>query len=198
MALSDLAEEPAAAPRKTLLADVASLEQVDGVWMPRKVWIEDVRTATHTELVGEKVEFDVEIADRSFVRSSLERKGRRRRRLHRRCNARLEVTSWRNGFATSDVGCRVRARCLRSFKRLTAGPHCLRPAVSVLTNSLLRGVVHMLAYRFLRTRKPTVRGPLRRHLHLGCHVYRAVCHLMQSRVELRLWRSGCRSARCHP
>ena len=98
MALADLAEEPAAAPRKTLLADVASREQVDGVWMPRKVRIEDVRTATHTKLVGEKIEFDVEIADRSFVRSSLERKGRGRRPLHWCCNARLEVTSWRNGF----------------------------------------------------------------------------------------------------
>lgn len=64
------------APRKTLLADIASLEEVDGVWIPKKVRIEDVRTATHTELVVEKIEFDIEIPDRIFTRSSLERKGR--------------------------------------------------------------------------------------------------------------------------
>lgn len=63
-------------PRKTLLADASSLTEVDGVWIPKKVRIEDVRTATHTELVVEKIEFDVEIPDRMFTRSSLERKGR--------------------------------------------------------------------------------------------------------------------------
>jgi outer membrane lipoprotein-sorting protein len=62
--------------RKTLLADASSIEQVDGVWIPRKVRIEDARTQTHTELEVGKIEFDVEIPDRVFTRSSLERKGR--------------------------------------------------------------------------------------------------------------------------
>ena len=62
--------------RKTLLADASSIEQIDGVWIPRKVRIEDARTQTHTELEVDKIEFDVEIPDRMFTRSSLERKGR--------------------------------------------------------------------------------------------------------------------------
>lgn len=61
--------------RKTLLADVSSVEQIDGVWIPKKVRIEDVRTQTYTELEVGKIEFDVEIPDRVFTRSSLERKG---------------------------------------------------------------------------------------------------------------------------
>ncbi len=62
--------------RKTLLADVASLEQIDGVWIPRRVRIEDRQTATHTELEVGEIAFDVEIPDRMFTRSSLERRGR--------------------------------------------------------------------------------------------------------------------------
>ncbi|MBW2389332.1 MAG: outer membrane lipoprotein-sorting protein [Deltaproteobacteria bacterium] len=62
--------------RKTLLADVSSIEQVGGIWIPKKVRIEDLRTQTHTELEVGKIEFDVEIPDRVFTRSSLERKGR--------------------------------------------------------------------------------------------------------------------------
>lgn len=61
--------------RKTLLADVSSIEQAGGIWIAKKVRIEDLRTQTHTELEVVKIEFDLEIPDRMFTRSSLERKG---------------------------------------------------------------------------------------------------------------------------
>ena len=47
-----------------------------GVHICDKVRIEDMRTQTYTELEVDKIEFDVEIPDRLFTRSSLERRGR--------------------------------------------------------------------------------------------------------------------------
>lgn len=64
------------AVRKTLLANPDELEKEGDVWIPRHVRIEDLRTATHSELTVEKVEFDVEISDRKFTKSALESRGR--------------------------------------------------------------------------------------------------------------------------
>lgn len=62
--------------RKTITADATSLIQAGGITLPKQVRVEDRKTATHTELVVESIEFDVDVPDRLFTRSSLERRGR--------------------------------------------------------------------------------------------------------------------------
>ncbi|MDP6977100.1 MAG: outer membrane lipoprotein-sorting protein [Myxococcota bacterium] len=62
--------------RKTLTADAASLVKSGKTWLPHHMRIEDRKTATFTELVVDRVEFDVDVPDRLFTRSSLERRGR--------------------------------------------------------------------------------------------------------------------------
>ncbi len=62
--------------RKTLTAEVSTLAKQGDVWFPNRVRIEDRKTATHTVLEVDRIEFDVDVPDRLFSRSSLERRGR--------------------------------------------------------------------------------------------------------------------------
>ena len=62
--------------RKTLTADVESVSQQGGMWLPMRVRIEDKKTATFTVMEVDEIEFDVDMPDRLFSRSSLERRGR--------------------------------------------------------------------------------------------------------------------------
>jgi hypothetical protein len=62
--------------RKKLAVDLDSLEREGEVWIPKKIRIEDLRTATFSELEVGKVELDIEISDNKFTKSALESRGR--------------------------------------------------------------------------------------------------------------------------
>ena len=65
--------EGAEAPRKVLVADAEGLFQQEGRWLVRDITMSDLRDETSTRLRVTEVEFDVEIRDRIFNPSFLDR-----------------------------------------------------------------------------------------------------------------------------
>ncbi len=60
-------------PAKVLSTDPAKLEKIGSAWFPREVVMRDLEKGSHTTLVIEKTEVDVDIPDRTFSQRSLSR-----------------------------------------------------------------------------------------------------------------------------
>ena len=60
-------------PRKVLEVDVTSIQQQDGLWIPRKMKMKDLKDGTETDLYIEKLEIGVKIPKRTFSQAGLAR-----------------------------------------------------------------------------------------------------------------------------
>jgi hypothetical protein len=59
--------------RKVLVAERSEIKQHDGIWIPHKVVMRDLRDDTETALIVHQIEPEAEIADRTFSQTTLER-----------------------------------------------------------------------------------------------------------------------------
>lgn len=59
--------------RKVLVAERSEIKQHDGLWVPHRVVMRDLRDETETALIVHEIELEPDIADRTFSQTTLER-----------------------------------------------------------------------------------------------------------------------------